>query len=186
MRSRVDWSEGLPRISIVPASAPRMSMTMRSVVVLPAPFGPSRPNTLPRGIARERSLTATWPAKDLVTPDSRMALSLNCVIIGPTMTGPEPSRERGSPPHDVSGGSGGTGESPQLNSERGSTPREGGGGSGGASESPQLNSERGSTPRERDDARGLFYVVVSTVAYGSLPILAKLAFAAGVRTTGLL
>ena len=78
------------------------------------------------------------------------------------MTGPEPSRERGSPPHDVSGGSGGAGESPQL------------------------NSERGSTPRERDDARGLFYVVVSTVAYGSLPILAKLAFAAGVRTTGLL
>lgn len=46
--------------------------------------------------------------------------------------------------------------------------------------------ERGFTPHDRDDVRGLFYVVVSTVAYGSLPILAKLAFAAGVRTTGLL
>jgi drug/metabolite transporter (DMT)-like permease len=44
-------------------------------------------------------------------------------------------------------------------------------------------------PAARDageEARGLFYVVVSTVTYGSLPILAKLAFAAGVRTAGLL
>src|SRR2546422_5561357 len=123
MRSRVAWSAGRPRISIVPASAPRMSMTIRSVVVFPAPLGPSRPKTLPRGIARERSLTATWPAKALVTPDNWMALSLNCVIIGPTVT----------------------------------------------------------DAARRDDARGLFYVVVSTVAYGSLPILAKLAFAAGVR-----
>jgi drug/metabolite transporter (DMT)-like permease len=38
----------------------------------------------------------------------------------------------------------------------------------------------------REEARGLLYVVVSTVAYGSLPILAKVAFAAGVRTSGLL
>jgi len=76
-----------------------------------------------------------------------------------------------APPRDTSGGSGGARE------------REG---SGGAEAPPQLNSERGFTPRERDDVRGLFYVVLSTVAYGSLPILAKLAFAAGVRTTGLL
>jgi drug/metabolite transporter (DMT)-like permease len=44
-------------------------------------------------------------------------------------------------------------------------------------------------PARRDageEARGLFYVVLSTVAYGSLPILAKIAFAAGVRTAGLL
>ncbi|HEY2945227.1 MAG TPA: DMT family transporter, partial [Vicinamibacteria bacterium] len=60
------------------------------------------------------------------------------------------------------------------------------GGAGGAGEPPPLNSERGFTSRERDEARGLFYIVVSTVAYGSLPILAKLAFAAGVRTSGLL
>jgi drug/metabolite transporter (DMT)-like permease len=43
--------------------------------------------------------------------------------------------------------------------------------------------ERRDGPQE---TRGLFYVVVSTVAYGSLPILAKLAYAAGVRTAGLL
>jgi len=60
------------------------------------------------------------------------------------------------------------------------------GGLGGPAGTPQLDSERGFIPRERDDARGLFYVVVSTVAYGSLPILAKLAFATGVRTAGLL
>src|SRR5713226_3389488 len=128
MRSRVDWSAGRPRISIVPASAPRMSMTMRSVVVFPAPLGPRRPKTLPRGIARERSLTERWPEKALVTPDNWMALSLNCVIIGPSMTDPAPvdARERG--------------------------------GSGGAEAPPQLDSERGFIPRERDDARGLFYV----------------------------
>src|SRR5437762_5568802 len=108
-----------------------MFMTMRSVVVFPAPLGPSRPKTLPRGIARERSLTATWPAKALVTPDNWMALSLKCVIIGPTMTDPAPRDAR-------------------------------------------------------EEAKGLFYVVVSTIAYGSLPILAKLAFATGVRTAGLL
>src|SRR5438093_498599 len=150
MRSRVARSAGRPRIWIVPESAPRMSMIMRSVVVLPAPLGPSRPKTLSRGIATERSLTATWPAKDLVTPESWMALSLNCVIIGPTM----------------------------------SSVRDAGGGSGGAEAPSQLDSEREFIPRERDDAKGLFYVVVSTVAYGSLPILGKLAFAAGVRTTG--
>src|SRR2546428_5850990 len=136
MRSRVAWSAGRPRISIVPASAPRMSITMRSVVVFPAPVGPSRPKTLPRGIARERSLTATWPAKALVTPDNWMALSLNCVIIGPTVT--DTSRTKAG---------------------------EGIGGSGGTPGSPQLDSERGFIPRERDDARGPFYVVVSTVAY---------------------
>jgi drug/metabolite transporter (DMT)-like permease len=57
---------------------------------------------------------------------------------------------------------------------------------GGPARPPLLDSERGFTPREREDAKGLFYVLVSTIAFGSLPILAKLAFAAGVRTTGLL
>ena len=64
--------------------------------------------------------------------------------------------------------------------------RDAGGGSGEAGAPPQLNRERGFTPREQDELRGLFYVVVSTIAYGSLPILAKLAFATGVRTSGLL
>ena len=50
-------------------------MTIRSVVVLPAPLGPSRPKTLPRGTSRERSFTATWPAKALDTPLSTRAWS---------------------------------------------------------------------------------------------------------------
>src|SRR6266568_9531226 len=75
MRSRAAWSAGWPRISIVPESGPRTFITMRRVVVLPAPFGPSRPNTLPRGTSRDRSLTATWPANALVTPRRRIAVS---------------------------------------------------------------------------------------------------------------
>ena len=50
-------------------------MTIRSVVVLPAPFGPSSPKTLPRGTSRDRSFTATWPAKAFRIPLRTMALS---------------------------------------------------------------------------------------------------------------
>src|SRR5262245_41291871 len=75
MRSREAWSAGFPRISIVPASGPRMSITIRSVVVLSAPFGPSRPKMLLRGTSSERSATATWPAKALRMPLSTNALS---------------------------------------------------------------------------------------------------------------
>src|SRR6266571_943420 len=75
MRSRAAWSAGWPRISIVPESGPRTFITMRRVVVLPAPFGPSRPNTLPRGTSMDRSLTATWPAKAWVTLRRRIAVS---------------------------------------------------------------------------------------------------------------
>ena len=51
-----------------PESGPRMFMTIRSVVVLPAPLGPSSPNTLPRGTSSDRSRTATWSANVLDTP----------------------------------------------------------------------------------------------------------------------
>src|SRR5512137_246267 len=76
-----------------------MFMTMRRVVVLPAPFGPSRPKTLPRGTSRERSFTATWPAKAFPIPLRTMALS----FMGP----PGPRREadgrsvRGAKRHPV-------------------------------------------------------------------------------------
>ena len=50
-------------------------MTMRSVVVLPAPLGPSSPKTLPRGTSSERSFTATWPAKVFPIPFRTRALS---------------------------------------------------------------------------------------------------------------
>ena len=134
MRSRVAWSAGFPRISIVPASGPKMFMTIRSVVVLPAPFGPSSPKTLPRGTSRERSFTATWPAKAFRIPFSTMALSF--------MNPPRPG--------------------------------------GVDSILPQV------TATPRDEARGLTLVALSTIAYGVLPILAKMAYSAGVAVLPLL
>ena len=65
-------------------------MTIRSVVVLPAPFGPSSPKTLPRGTSRERSFTATWPAKAFRIPLRTMALSFMDPP-GPTGFRPAPS-----------------------------------------------------------------------------------------------
>ncbi len=65
-------------------------MTIRRVVVLPAPFGPNRPNTLPRGTSSDRSLTAVWPAKALVTPLSRMALSFTRFSMDPGTYTPGP------------------------------------------------------------------------------------------------
>src|SRR5574342_1009336 len=41
---------------------------MRSVVVLPAPFGPSSPKQSPAGTSRSRSATATRAPKHLPTP----------------------------------------------------------------------------------------------------------------------
>src|SRR5690348_470294 len=43
-----------------------MFMIMRMLVVLPAPFGPSRPYTAPRGTVSERSVTAMCPANRLL------------------------------------------------------------------------------------------------------------------------
>src|SRR5262245_38327793 len=80
MRSRLSWSAEAPRISIAPTSGPSTFMTMRRVVVLPAPLGPSRPKTLPRGTSSDRSFTAVWPAKAFVTPLRRMAYSLTGVL----------------------------------------------------------------------------------------------------------
>ena len=51
-------------------------MIMRIVVVLPDPFGPSNPSIVPRGMSRSKSETAVCAPNDLVTPDSRTAVSL--------------------------------------------------------------------------------------------------------------
>src|SRR6266496_4327390 len=146
MRSRAAWSAGWPRISIVPESGPRTFITMRRVVVLPAPFGPSSPNTLPRGTSRDRSFTATWPANALVTPRRRIAVSLT----GPMLS--QGSHARGSPWALI------------LARVRGPGP--------GA--------------KEAAETRGLVLVLVSAVAYGTLPILAKLAYGTGIRPPALL
>src|SRR6516165_2206268 len=47
----------------------------RSVVVLPAPVGPSSTKNCPCSISSSRSDTAAWPPNDLVTPSS-----LTCAI----------------------------------------------------------------------------------------------------------
>src|SRR3977135_2941876 len=47
-----------PAIAIVPAVGLRMPAIIRSVVVLPAPFGPRKPNSSPRGTSRLMASTA--------------------------------------------------------------------------------------------------------------------------------
>src|SRR5690606_7228630 len=54
----------------MPASGPVMRVMMRMSVVLPAPLGPSRPNTLPGGTSMEISLSATKSPKRFTMPCS--------------------------------------------------------------------------------------------------------------------
>jgi len=98
---------------------------------LAAPFGPSRPKTLFLGTSRERSFTATWPAKAFRIPLRTMALSFM-----------DPSR--------------------------------------------RFYTQRRWAPSPRDETRGLALVAFSTIAYGILPILGKVAYAAGVSALPLL
>jgi len=57
-----------PRTSARPASGTSSVARTRTRVVLPAPFGPSRPNTAPSGTARSTPASATVAPKRLVTP----------------------------------------------------------------------------------------------------------------------
>src|ERR1051326_5849166 len=49
-------------------------------VLLPAPFGPRKPKTSPRGTSRVRFRTATFPSKTLRSPRIWMARSEDGVI----------------------------------------------------------------------------------------------------------
>src|SRR5665213_4348 len=53
---------------------------MENVVVLPAPFGPMRPKTLPALMVSVRSSTAFFRPNVFVTPFTRMAASVLSVI----------------------------------------------------------------------------------------------------------
>ena len=53
---------GLPFRMTSPLSGAVMALMMRISVVLPAPFGPSSPNTVPRGTLILTSLSARWLA----------------------------------------------------------------------------------------------------------------------------
>src|SRR3954447_4331067 len=61
----------LPASVIVPAVGVSRPATMRSVVVLPQPEGPSSAKNEPRGMSRSSSRTAVNDPKDFVTPRSR-------------------------------------------------------------------------------------------------------------------
>src|SRR4051812_41361954 len=61
----------LPAKVIVPDVGVSSPATIRRVVVLPHPDGPSSAKKEPRGMSRSRSRTAVKLANDLVTPRSR-------------------------------------------------------------------------------------------------------------------
>src|SRR5690242_13147191 len=63
----------VPKMLMLPAAGLSSVVSIRMVVVLPAPFGPSRPNISPAPIARSSSLTATWAPKRYVRPVQRTA-----------------------------------------------------------------------------------------------------------------
>ena len=52
---------------IVPSSGCSRPISARSVVVLPAPFGPSSPSIWPRSTRSDRPSTASWPSRYRLT-----------------------------------------------------------------------------------------------------------------------
>src|SRR3954447_17318203 len=65
-----------PSTSISPSSAIACAVSIRIVVLLPAPLGPSRPTHVPTGTSRSRPATAVIGPKRFTTPRRRMARSL--------------------------------------------------------------------------------------------------------------
>src|SRR5947207_1484470 len=67
-----------PSTSARPPSGPMTVATTRTAVVLPAPFGPSRPNTDPAGTSKSMPPSAVTSPKRLVSPSTRIAGSVMC------------------------------------------------------------------------------------------------------------
>src|SRR3712207_4826203 len=61
-----------PATRALPASGTRSVVRMRTVVVLPAPLGPSRPSTVPAGTSRSPPESAWTAPKDLRRPLASM------------------------------------------------------------------------------------------------------------------
>ena len=53
----------------------KMFMIIRIVVLLPAPFGPSKPKIPPRATVIDKFFTAVCPANRLVTPLTAITVS---------------------------------------------------------------------------------------------------------------
>ncbi len=78
-RSSVAWlTTSRPTTEAVPASGFNRVVSTRTNVVLPAPFGPSRPSTVPRATSRSTSTRARTSPKDFDRPRTVMAGSLQC------------------------------------------------------------------------------------------------------------
>src|SRR5437899_1731365 len=77
-----DSSRSAPQILTLPSVGGWMPASARSVVVLPAPFGPTRPRTSPRLTEKESLSTATRASYDLVRLETSMPGSTGEIIRG--------------------------------------------------------------------------------------------------------
>ena len=168
MRSRAAWSAGFPRISIVPAVG---AQDVRAPCAASSSCRPRSARAARRrcsaGTSRERSATATWPAKAFRIPLRTMALSF--------MEPPGPRTKAHGP----------SGLAVRRHPEK---PYEGASrGFPGCAHPRREDSILSAVPASpRDETRGLALVALSTLAYSVLPILGKIAYAAGVRPLPLL
>src|SRR4029077_8754705 len=74
----------MPSTRLDPRSGARTPFNSRTVVVLPAPFGPSTARTSPGEASSVRSTRASWPLNDRVRPSATIALAAE----RPTVTAP--------------------------------------------------------------------------------------------------
>jgi hypothetical protein len=64
LRTSIGWAAAsTPKTATVPSSGFSRVVSIRMVVVLPAPLGPSRPNVSPAAICRSTPSTARWVPK---------------------------------------------------------------------------------------------------------------------------
>ena len=103
---------GRPSTSAEPADAGTKPVIIRIVVVLPAPFGPRNPVTVPGSRVNETSSTTVRPPYCLVSP-------LTWIIGGPPLsTGPSGLRENPAEKGQVTASAG----SPEFRSSKGARP----------------------------------------------------------------
>ena len=81
-RTRWGWvATSWPKTSPVPPSIGSRVASILSMVVLPAPLGPSTPKTSPRWTSRSTPSTARWSPKFLTSPVARTASCWWCVVM---------------------------------------------------------------------------------------------------------
>src|SRR6476469_9526682 len=85
---------GAPSSSTVPAVGRDSARSMRIIVVLPEPFGPSTPSTAPTGTSRSTPATATVAPNTLRRPRTRIAGVCDpaCAVVAVGVTEPAVTR----------------------------------------------------------------------------------------------